>query len=118
VDYIISGGIYPFLYISGTARFNNKNAFSIHMADLDDITGTILRAQAVEVSNPQKAHARYELAERDLDKLLMQEVGISREVLAKDRESPISKKFLPHYDAIMEGYARLNAALDNQASSL
>jgi len=78
------------------------------MADLDDITSLILKAQATEISNPQKAYARYEGAERGLDNYLLSVLGISRDILARKPENPLSKRFLPYYDEIMSGYSRLN----------
>jgi hypothetical protein len=79
------------------------------MADLDDITSLILRAQAAETAEPEKAYARYEGAERGLDNYLLTVLGISRDTLARNPENQLSKRFLPYYAEIMAGYSRLNA---------
>lgn len=88
------------------------------MADLDDITSLILRAQAVEKTNPNKAHARYEIAERQLDEYLLLNFGVSGDVLENNPDNYLSKRFIPYYATIKEGYARLIDCKDVQASSL
>jgi hypothetical protein len=90
-------------------KFNNKNAFTIYMADIKDIEALVKRAQAMEGSDPHEAHARYEIAERKLDEHLIINFGVSRDILEKNPSHPLAKRFSQYYKNIMAGYERLNA---------
>lgn len=74
---------------------------------IESIEGLIKRAQDSEISDPGKAHARYEVAERSLDTYLVVNYHIARDSLAKYPDHPLSVKFLPYFDTIIKGYGRL-----------
>ena len=70
------------------------------MADINDITSWIFRAEWLEKENPEKALGMYEAAERCLTELLLK-YGVSI-----DPEGPYKWAF----EKIFNGYKRLNSS--------
>lgn len=77
------------------------------MADISDIEGLILRAQAEEKSDPNAAHGKYEVAERELEEFLVKAFGATKQALYENPMSGLSERFLTYFKVIDEGYHRL-----------
>ena len=75
------------------------------MANLHDIIALIETAEQRE-SNPADAHGRYETAERLIEETLV-DMGFTREIIIQYPNNFISQRFLPLYNRIIAGYARL-----------
>jgi hypothetical protein len=80
------------------------------MADLNDISALIATAQAREKTNPADAHCRYETAERSFDNYLLTCFGLGIDWLKEHPDSDFGRIFYPYYEAILQGYQRLNDA--------
>jgi hypothetical protein len=77
------------------------------MADIADIEGLILRAQAEENDDPRASHGKYEVAERELEEFLIKSFGATKQALYENPSSGLSGRFLVYFKVIDEGYQRL-----------